>query len=228
MRRPKGGVMATLVPLLKGQWGKRMSINRDFFFDHIREKLFPNGLNQSQVEGHEAILDAWEKDHAGDDDRWLAYILATAYHESARTMQPVRETLANSDEQAAKRLENAWDAGKLSWVKIPYWRKDADGKYWFGRGLVQITFKANYDKLGKAIGVDLVADPDRTLKMDVAVKIIFYGMLNGSFTGHKLADYLKGPKADWVNARKIINGLDRADAIAGYGKAYYAALSYTV
>jgi predicted chitinase len=205
-----------------------MSINRDFFFEHIREKLFPNGLNQSQVDGHNAILDAWERDHAADDDRWLAYVLATAYHESAHTLQPVRETLANSDDQAAKRLEAAWDSGKLPWVKTPYWRKDAEGKYWFGRGLVQITFKPNYQKLGDAIGVDLVADPDRTLEMDVAVKIIFYGMLHGSFTGRKLADYFSKTAADWVNARKIVNGLDRADAIAGYGKSYYAALSYTL
>ena len=48
------------------------------------------------------------------------------------------------------------------------------------------------------------------------------------FTGNKLVDYFKGPKADWVNARRIVNGLDRADAIAGYSRAYYAALSYTV
>ncbi|MBO9133403.1 hypothetical protein J5289_07625 [Rhizobium sp. B230/85] len=205
-----------------------MSLNRDFFFDQLREKLYPNGLNMAQVEGHEAVLDAWEKDHAKSDDRWLAYILATAYHESAFTMQPVRETLANPDEQAAARLEAAWDAGKLSWVKTPYWRKDADGKYWFGRGLVQITFKANYRKLGDAIGVDLVADPDLALDLDVAVQIIFYGMLNGSFTGRKLADYFNKTKSDWVNARRIVNGLDRADTIAGYGKIYYAALSYTV
>ncbi|MBZ5761701.1 MULTISPECIES: glycoside hydrolase family 19 protein [Rhizobium] len=205
-----------------------MSLNRDFFFDQLREKLYPNGLNMAQVEGHEAVLDAWEKDHAKSDDRWLAYILATAYHESAFTMQPVRETLANTDEQAAAKLEAAWDAGKLSWVKTPYWRKDADGKYWFGRGLVQITFKANYRKLGDAIGVDLVADPDLALDLDVAVLIIFYGMLNGSFTGRKLADYFNKTKGDWVNARRIVNGLDRADTIAGYGKIYYAALSYTV
>lgn len=205
-----------------------MGFNRDFFFDHIREKLYPDGLSSAQLAGHEAVLDAWEKDNARRDDRWLAYILATAYHESAYTMQPVRETLANSDEQAAARLEAAWDAGKLSWVKTPYWRKDADGKYWFGRGLVQITFKANYQTLGDAIGVDLVANPDLALDLDVAIRVLFYGMLHGSFTGHKLGDYFNKTKHDWVNARRIVNGLDRADRIAGYGKAYYAALSYTV
>lgn len=209
-------------------WGTQMSINRDFFFDHIREKLFPHGLNHSQMDGHNAILDAWEKEYAGNDDRWLAYLLATAYHESAHTLQPVRETLANSDAQAAQRLETAWKSGKLRWVHDPYWRPDVNGDHWFGRGLVQLTFKANYEKLGHAIGVNLVANPSLALKMSVAIDVIFYGMLNGSFTGHALGSYFNKSTADWINARKIINGLDRADAIAGYGRGYYAALSYTV
>jgi predicted chitinase len=77
----------------------------------------------------------------------------------SQTMQAVRETLATTDDGATNALEKAWEAGKLSWVKTPYWRKDAEGKSRFGRGLVQITRKANYQKLGLLIGVDLVKDP---------------------------------------------------------------------
>jgi hypothetical protein len=205
-----------------------MTINRKFFFDHIREALFPDGLEQHQVDGIEAILDAWEPAHAGDDDRWLAYILATAYHESAHTMQPVRETLAHSDAQAVARLDNAWHSGKLSYVKQPYWRPDSAGKSWFGRGLVQITFQKNYAALGKAIGEpNLGTDPDLALEMDVALKIMFTGMYDGLFTGKKLKDYFNKSEEDWVEARRIVNGLDRATLIAGYGKTFYAALSYT-
>ena len=206
-----------------------MSINRKFLYDEIRGKLFPDGLQQHQVDGIEAILDEWENKYSGNDDRWLAYILATAYHESAYTMQPVRETLAASDTQASARLENAWDAGKLSWVSKPYWRPDGDGKAWFGRGLVQITFKDNYKKLGTAIGnAKLATDPSEALKMDVAIDIMFVGMEKGLFTGKKLADYFDKNEQDWVNARRIVNGLDRADKIAGHAKAFYAAISYTL
>ena len=60
-----------------------MTINRDFFFDMVRSNPFPSGLKQHQVDGIEAILDEWEKNHAAEDDRWLAYMLATAYHETA-------------------------------------------------------------------------------------------------------------------------------------------------
>lgn len=206
-----------------------MSINRKFFFDEIRGKLFPDGLQQHQVEGIEAILDEWEKKYSGNDDRWLAYILATAFHESAHTMQPVRETLAGSDAQASARLENAWDAGKLSWVSKPYWRPDGDGHAWFGRGLVQITFKDNYKKLGAAIGnAKLGTDPSEALKMDVAIDVMFIGMEKGLFTGKKLGDYFDKNEQDWVNARRIVNGLDRAEKIAGYARAFYAAISYTL
>lgn len=203
-----------------------MGINRAFFFQVISESLFPNGLRQSQVDGAEAILDAWESAHADKDDRWLAYILATAYHESAHTMQAVRETLANSDDQAISRLETAWNAGKLPWVKTPYWRKDEDGRSWYGRGLVQLTHKKNYAALGERLGVDLVADPDLALDPDIAVKIIIAGMIEGLFTSRKLKEFFDGDTDDWPGARRIINGLESADKLAGHGRAFYKALSY--
>ena len=37
------------------------------------------------------ILNEWEENLPNADDRWLAYMLATAFHETARTMQPIRE-----------------------------------------------------------------------------------------------------------------------------------------
>jgi hypothetical protein len=51
--------------------------------------------------------------------------------------------------------------------------------------------------------------------------------MEGSFTGVKLANYFSSDKDDWVNARRIINGLDKANLIAAYAKSYYAAISHT-
>jgi hypothetical protein len=205
-----------------------MPINRNFFFSEMHESLFKHGLQQHQVDGIEAILNEWEANHGGNDDRWLAYMLATAYHETAFTMQPVRETLANTDDKAIAILDNAFAKGKLSWVKKPYWDKDPQGHSWLGRGLVQLTFKANYEKLSKPAGVDLVAHPEKAMEMGPAVKIMFAGMEQGLFTKHKLADYFNAQGiGDWVNARRIINGLDRAKPIAEYGRAFYRAISYT-
>jgi predicted chitinase len=161
------------------------------------------------------------------DDRWLGYMLGTAHHETGRTMQPVRETFASSDAAAAAILNRAFKAGRLPWVRSAYWTPDAQGRSWLGRGLVQLTHKANYEAMTNLIGIDLVTDPTAAMKPDVAVKIMMVGMTKGAFTGKKLSDFFSAGKADWRNARKIINGIERADLVASYAMKYYAAISYT-
>jgi predicted chitinase len=199
-------------------------IDRRFFFDTVREALFKGTLSAPQVEGMTAILNFWEERMADADPRWLAYILATAFHETAYTMQPVRETLATTDARAVEILENAFASGKLSWVKTPYWRPDEDGKSWLGRGLVQLTHKRNYEAMSALTGIDLVAEPDRAMEMGPAVSILIEGMVQGSFSKHKLADHLNATNDDWINARRIVNGTDRAEKLAGYGKTFLAAI----
>lgn len=201
-------------------------MTRASFYSAIRTPLFSGHLIQPQVDGIEAILDAWDASPANGDLRHLAYMLATAYHETAATMQPVRETLAGTDEAAIAILDASFRKGRLSWVREPYWRKDREGRSWLGRGLVQLTHRENYAKLGEEIGIDLVADPSKAMEMDVAVRILFAGMEKGLFTGRKLGDYFSAGKADWVNARRIINGIDRAEKVAGYGRIFHAALGH--
>lgn len=190
-------------------------MNRAKFFAGVKP-MFGGSFKQPQVEGLDAILDEWDS-HPGDA-RHLAYMLATTFHETGKTMQPVRETFADTDEQAIAILDSSFKRGRLSWVKTPYWRKDADGKSWLGRGLVQLTHRSNYEKFG------ITDHPEKAMEMTTAVKIMFVGMREGIFTGKKLSDYFSGTKSDWVNARRIINGLDRANDIAGYGRQFYAAI----
>lgn len=187
-------------------------MNRAVFFDAIRPMF--GGLSTDQVRGLEILLAAVD----GLPVRHQAYVLATAYHETAATMQPVRETLAKTDAEAARRLERAWKAGKLSWVKTPYWRAD-NGKYWIGRGYVQLTHKANYERAGKRMGIDLVADPSAAMSPMLAARIIVQGMSEGWFTGVKMSDC-----ATYRDMRKVVNGMDRADMIAGYAAKFETAL----
>lgn len=67
-----------------------MSINRNFFFLQVTQNLFSGKLRSSQIVGLSAILDEWEANHADQDDRWLAYMLATAHHETDRQIQELR------------------------------------------------------------------------------------------------------------------------------------------
>ena len=183
-------------------------INRAFFFDQVRKTLFDGKLRQSQTDGLNAVLDAWDAGYAKKDDRWLAYMLATAHHETDRTMQPIRE----------------YGRGKGR----KYGTVDPQtGQVYYGRGFVQLTWRDNYDKMSKLVKADLVADADLALRPDYASVIMFEGMIRGSFTGKKLETYFHPTAEDWVNARRIINGLDKANAIAAHGKSYYAAISHT-
>lgn len=161
----------------------------------------------------------------GLDTAKTAYVLATAYHETAHTMKPVREALADSDRQAVARLENAWQRGRLSWVRKPYWRFDAEGKAWFGRGYVQITWKRNYKTLGRTLGLDLVSDPSVVMDPGTAAAILVIGCRDGLFTGKALEDYITPEKTDFVGARRVVNGTDRAHEIAVYARDYLAALA---
>jgi len=187
-------------------------MRRDAFFAAVRSNPFPGTLTATQVSGMEAILDEWDQRRVMNDLRWLAYMLATTYHETARTMQPIREKGGAS---YFKRYEGRKDLGNTS---------PGDGIKFHGRGYVQLTGKSNYVRASKKLGVDFVADPDRVMEPKHAATIMFAGMMEGWFTGKKLGDYFKDGKADWKNARRIINGLDKADTIAVYGKAFYAAL----
>lgn len=187
-------------------------IDRPFFFSSVRDALFDGVLSQSQVDGLNAILDAWEKWVPNPDLRCIAYSLGTVYLETARTMQPIRE----------------WGEGKGHAYGLPTgpWH----GVY-YGRGDVQLTFIANYAKATHELKIlnvlgpddDLVKTPDLALRPDIAAAILVLGMSRGWFTGKKLSDYF-GATPDWYNARRIINGTDQAWQIGEDAKKFYAAL----
>lgn len=200
-----------------------MGLDRKRFFDQVRKAPFAGRLSRGQVAGMEAILAGWEK-RQRTDGRFLAYMLATVFHETAAAMQPVRETRAKSDAAAIAILERAFSAGRLAHVRTPYWRFDGEGKSWLGRGLVQITHKDNYRRLGEATGIDLLADPGRALEMEVALPVLFDGMERGLFTGQALKDHFGEGKTDWLNARRIINGTESAAKVAALGRAFHAAV----
>lgn len=192
-------------------------MNRTTFLSYVRRAPFGGRLQQSQIDGMDAILAEW--DHRGlMDKRWLANMLAQSFHETGGRMQPVRETFASSDTQAISRLEDAWLNGKLKWVTKPYWRKNKRGLAYFGRGLIQITHESNYAKFG------IAAHPERALDLKTSVSILFDGMIFGKFTGRELADYFNEATDDPIGARKIVNGTDKAKLIAGYHKNFLDAL----
>lgn len=201
-------------------------INRQYFFNRVRSNLFAGSLKQGQVTGMDFLLDTWEAEHAAKDDRWLAYALATVFHETAFTMQPIREY--GGDAYFRKMYDITGDRPKVARALGNL--TPGDGVMFHGRGYVQLTGRANYAKMQQEFGVDLTssrAAADRVMGPAIAVKILFWGMEVGHFTGKKFADYFNAGTQDPVNARRIINRLDKAQRIAGYWEEFYGAISYT-
>jgi putative chitinase len=190
-------------------------IHRGYFFDSVAFYLdSTQALSQDQVDGLEVLLA--EADAAGIegaaavDDRMVAYILATAWHETAFTCQPI--------------AEYGKGQGKSYGVPAgPY------GQCYYGRGFVQLTWYENYVAQDQKLGLndELVKRPDLALEPAIATKILFGGMRDGDFTGKKLADYFTDALTDWYNARRIVNATDQASAIANYGEKFLNALSHT-
>ncbi len=193
-----------------------MLYDRQKFFDAVRSSLSGGKLQQEQVDGFEVLLKEAERRQLSPE--WTAYVLATAWHETAFTMQPVRESLAKTDESAIARLDRAWAKGQLGQVKTPYWRKG-----YFGRGYVQLTWDYNYKKMGEWLGIDLLGNPSLALNAEIASKIIFEGMIRGMFTAKKLSDYIDDldeydaeDLREFEEARRVINGKDKAKKIGEY------------
>lgn len=176
-------------------------MNRAAFYAAMRPVIGP--LNHPQVDGFEAILDAAEG--LKTPLHHLAYMLATAWHETAFRMQPIEEFGKGRGKQYGK------PAGPF-------------GQRYYGRGYVQLTWLSNYEKAQAELGVDLVQSPHLALQPDIAAEIMFTGMAEGWFTGKKLSDFINANRVDYRGARKIINGTDRAEKIAGYARSFEHAL----
>lgn len=177
------------------------------FYDSLRASFGP--LKQNQVDGIEHLLKATE----GLSLAHRAYILATAWHETGPTssdlhMTPRREIWGPTTAQ--KGYEGRKDLGNT---------EPGDGKRFAGRGYVQITGRHNYTKASAVVMRDLVNNPDLALDPDLAAKIMVNGMTQGWFTGKRLSDF-----QSYVNMRRVVNGMDKADLIAGYADKFEAAL----
>lgn len=192
-----------------------MNIDLKIAFDGFRNGPFPGKLDKGQVQGCSAIIHEFLR-RGLTDLRWLAYMLATAWHETAFTMQPITE-----------RGSQKYLRAKVYWP-------------WIGRGYVQLTWDYNYkamQKLLKEAGfdVDIVAKRDEALRPDVAAFIMFEGMIRGTFRKKKLADYFNNTKSDPIMARYIINAKrkgeklpDKAVEIANAYKAFHGDLLLAV
>lgn len=200
-----------------------MLSNESLFYDSIRRsKLFGPVFDAKEFRGVQEIIKDCTAAHW--PIAYTAYALATAYHETAHTMQPIKEyggyayytrlyDISGQNPKRARLMGNT---------------SIGDGARYCGRGYVQLTWKTNYAKASRELGIDLVKNPDLALDPDIAGDIMVKGMEQGWFTGkamrHYLPGYAKANAKQFTNARYIINGKDKAAVIADYALRFQKAL----
>lgn len=206
-----------------------MSINRETLYRGIVAQFGSRALDPARRDqlprrtGFDAILDVWDAEYADRDPAWLAYILATAWHETGTWMAPVREGFKATDEEAFAHVQRLIERRGLR----DYVSRKENGKSYYGRGFVQLTWDYNYKRMGEELGVGdrLYDDPDLVMEPGTAAKVICRGMVKGLYSpGHNLPRYLGNEHYDWHNARRIVNGLDKAAEIAEYARKFYEAI----
>jgi putative chitinase len=196
------------------------SLNRISFYNSVRSHF--GALSQAQVAGFEAILNEWDK-RALTDRRWLAYILATVWHETAKTMQPVEEGGRGKGMAYGSKLKMGGGPNK----RVPYTLPD---KIYYGRGHTQNTWYENYDALTRAakkqgFDWDFLNHPELLLQMQPSIWATFHSMTTGLYTGRKLSQFFNDATCDYLGARTIINGHDCDLRIKGYALLFFEALT---
>lgn len=134
----------------------------------------------------------------------VAYILATAFHETDRFK-------AMEEYASGAAYEGRADLGNV---------KTGDGVRFKGRGFPMLTGRENYRVQSLTAGVDLIENPFLASDPAISALITVHGMIRGDFTGVGLGKYIRPGKIDFINARRVINGTDRAAAISVIAQAF--------
>lgn len=213
-------------------------IDRRFFAENFpRAAVARKTLTANRKTGFDAIFDCWEQVGGGGNLAWLAYALATAWHETGAEMLPVREGFKRTDAEACDHVTEYCRRRHIA----NYAKRHANGNSYYGRGYVQLTHGDNYKTMGRRLGFGnaLYDRPDDVMDPEVSARILLVGMMDGLFrpTKGKLADYFDIEGARWYKARELINGDKHrrpewaggkriGDLIAGYGQGFFRVLRY--
>jgi len=192
---------------LNVQSSKVRQIDSEAFFSKFR--AFYGPLTSEQVTGLNYLIANFEVDTESAYtnltvwQRQISYLLATTKHEVANRYTPITE------------------------YGSQYCKNYSGGCTYKGRGYVQLTHDYNYQAMGPITGANLLAYPERALEPDIAYRVMSYGSFHGIFTSRKLGDYVKSGLTDYYNARRVINGTDKASLIKGYAEQFQSIMEHS-
>lgn len=197
----------------------REEMNLKAFYDSLRPYV---NLTTENVAGMDFLLKKLQEANIQVND--AAYRLATAWWETGQRMQPIDEY--GSDAYFNRRYGPHTRVGKVLGNRFP-----GDGAKYHGRGYAQLTGRSNYRKASGALNIDVTNNPDRVKEREIAWRVMDWGMKTGAFTGKAESDYIddldesdQEEYKEYLNARRVINGTDKASTIAGMALNFERAL----
>jgi len=186
-----------------------VKFNADKAFDKFKEKggttKFPDSLKQ--------VLSYIQKDDNFNDIREVAWLLGTAKVESDYSLQRWESDylcgkwgIPYGDKPCSKALSyfKSTKGSKKNYYNLG---TDKKGLPYFGRGLIQLTGKSNYQKYGDLIGVDLVNNADKAIDPKNSYKIAsaYFNKNKGKYYGNRTINQMV-MDGDFQKARKAVKG----------------------
>ena len=211
---------------------------------NLYEKQY-KALSANDKAGMKYILDTVKTDADVTRITELAYMLATTKHETAHTFRAIGEYGKGSGRSYGAEISvSPTNAAKKTTIY--------KNKY-YGRGYVQLTWGYNYQRVDEKLGhgtypnknktaaadynkgftisdatKSIYLNPAKALEKENAYVAMVYGMQKGIFTGRKVSRYVNAVKTDYYNARRVINGTDKAAKIAAYAEDFEILLLLSV
>lgn len=196
-----------------------MNIDRDHFFAEYRKQFGPirSILLVNNINTLLASLEKWQ--HRLNPKvmlQQMAYVAATVHHETGATYGTFKEQRqVLTDTPRRKEVRRLQDR---------YWSTG-----YYGRGPVQLTWKAEYAWAEKVTGRPLLSDPDLLLReLPLGYEVTIKSMTDSSINGKCMNDYINEKKVDYVNCRRVVNILDQAKLIASYAEKFYTIFKASV
>lgn len=197
---------------------KWKSFNIDSIINLLDKKYKPS---QMFTESLKTVLYLIKNDSSIDQVKKAAYLLGTAYAESGYSLQRWEADYACGKQgvkygpsgpcSSATNYYRQTKGGKANYYNLG---TDSKGFPYFGRGLIQLTGKSNYETYGKLLAIDLIGNGDLAMVPQNSYKIaVEYMKACGTFR--------KAINGDLTAARKSVNGGRKGlDEVNGAYKAW--------
>ncbi|AAZ35535.1 chitinase class I family protein [Pseudomonas savastanoi pv. phaseolicola 1448A] len=121
----------------------------------------------------------------------IAAFIAQVGHESGQ-LRYVRELGGSA-------YLSKYDTGKLAERLGNTPEADGDGQLYRGRGLIQVTGRANYEECGEALGLDLINHPE-------LLELPQHAAMSAAWFWHRAGLNTLADKGDFLTITKRING----------------------